>query len=81
MSHNYFEAIANYPRYYRELNVRVADLDLEAKNLESSLHDSDSLRIATIVSSIHEYESAMKIRTVYWCIPKWLIDISRITIS
>lgn len=61
MSHNYFEAIANYPRYYRELNVRVADLDLEAKNLESSLHDSDSSRIATIISSIHEYESAMKI--------------------
>ena len=58
-SHNYFEAIANYPRYYRALNVTVADLNLEAKNLESSLHSSDSLRVATIIYSINEYEESM----------------------
>ncbi|WP_424961051.1 hypothetical protein [Ekhidna sp.] len=61
MSHNYFEAIANYPRYYRELNVRVADLNLESKNLESSLHTSDSVRIATIIQSINAYEESMRI--------------------
>ena len=61
MSHNYFEAIANYPRYYRELNVRVADLNLESKNLESSLHTSDSARIATIIQSINAYEESMHI--------------------
>ncbi|MEP1032568.1 hypothetical protein [Ekhidna sp.] len=61
MSHNYFQAIANHPRYIQELNVRVADLNLEAKNLESSLHSSDSLRIATIIRSINEYEESMRI--------------------
>ncbi len=61
MSHNYFEAITNHPRYFQQLNVRVADLNLEAKNLESSLHSSDSLRIATIISSINEYEASMQI--------------------
>ncbi|WP_370087123.1 hypothetical protein [Ekhidna sp.] len=59
VSHNYFEAVANYPRYYRALNVTVADLNLEAKNLESSLHSSDSLRVATIIHSINEYEESM----------------------
>lgn len=59
VSHNYFEAIANYPRYYRALNVTVADLNLESKNLESSLHSSDSLRVATIINSINEYEESM----------------------
>lgn len=61
MSHNYFQAIANHPRYTQELNVRVADLNLEAKNLESSLHHSDSLRIATIINSINAYEESMRI--------------------
>ncbi len=61
MSHNYFQAIANHPRYIQELNVRVADLNLEAKNLESSLHQSDSLRIATIINSINAYEESMRI--------------------
>ncbi|WP_425391672.1 hypothetical protein [Ekhidna sp.] len=61
MSHNYFETITNYPRYYRELNVRVADLKLESRNLESSLQASDSTRIATIVYSINEYEASMTI--------------------
>lgn len=61
MSHNYFEAVANYPRYYREMNMRVADLDLESKNLESSLSTSDSSRIATIIYSINAYEQAMQI--------------------
>ncbi|MEQ8906560.1 hypothetical protein [Ekhidna sp.] len=60
-SHNYFEAVANYPRYYRELNTTVADLNLEAQNLESSLHTSDSLRVATIIQSINEYQRSMKI--------------------
>ncbi|WP_420319159.1 hypothetical protein [Ekhidna sp.] len=41
--------------------MRVADLNLEAQNLESSLHESDSIRIATIIKSINEYESAMQI--------------------
>ncbi len=61
MSHTYFQTITNYPHYYRELNMRVADLNLEAQNLESSLHESDSIRIATIIKSINEYESAMQI--------------------
>ncbi|WP_436516274.1 hypothetical protein [Ekhidna sp. To15] len=61
LSHNYFQTIANHPRYIQELNIRVADLNLEAKNLESSLHNSDSLRIATIIHSINEYEESMRI--------------------
>jgi hypothetical protein len=61
LSHNYFETIANYPRYYRELNKNVAALNLEAKNLESSLQDSDSIRVATIINSISEYEASMKL--------------------
>lgn len=61
LSHNYFETIANYPRYYRELNKNVAALNLEAKNLESSLQDSDSIRVATIINSINEYEESMKL--------------------
>lgn len=61
MSHNYYESITNYPRYYKELNVRVADLDLEAKNLRSSLQTSDIQRVGTIISSINEYEDAMRL--------------------
>lgn len=61
MSHNYFQAVANHPRYIQQLNVSVADLNLEAKNLESSLHTSDSLRIATIIGSINQYEESMRI--------------------
>ncbi|MEQ9467886.1 MAG: hypothetical protein RLN88_10780 [Ekhidna sp.] len=61
MSNNYYESIANYPRYYRELNVAVADLDLEAKNLKSSLQTTDTERIETIINSINEYEDAMRL--------------------
>ena len=61
LSHNYFETVANYPRYYRELNKNIAALNLEAKNLESSLQNSDSIRVATIINSINEYEELMKL--------------------
>lgn len=61
VSHNYFEAVANYPRYYRELNTTVADINLEAQNLESSLQTSDSIRVATIIESINEYQRSMRI--------------------
>ncbi|MEO9868858.1 hypothetical protein [Ekhidna sp.] len=61
MSHNYFEAIANYPRQYRELTVNIADLNLESKNLESSLQTSDSLRVSMIINSINAYEESIKV--------------------
>lgn len=61
LSHNYFETIANYPRYYRELNKNVAALNLESKNLESSLQSSDSERVSIIINSITEYEASMKL--------------------
>lgn len=61
LTHNYFETITNYPNYYRELNGSIANLTLEARNLESSLKSSDSVRIATLIYSINEYEKGLKL--------------------
>jgi hypothetical protein len=61
LSHNYFETIANYPLYHRQLNTQVAQVCLESMNLESSLQKSDSQRVAMIIISIKEYEKALEI--------------------
>lgn len=61
LTHHYFETITNYPNYYRELNSSIANLQLEASNLESSLQTSDSIRVAWLIESINSYEKALKL--------------------
>lgn len=61
LTHHYFETITNYPNYYRELNSSIANLQLEARNLESSLQNSDSIRVAWLINSINSYEKALKL--------------------
>lgn len=61
LSHNYFETIANYPSYHRQLNTQLAQVKLESMNLESALQKLDSQRVAMIIFSIKEYERALEI--------------------
>lgn len=61
LSHNYFETIANYSSYHRQLNTQVAHMELESMNLESSLQELDSQRVSMIILSIKEYEKALEI--------------------
>ena len=56
---NYFNTIAGYPDYIRELNAYQADLTLQADNLHSSLILSDTLRIAALIHAVQQYENEL----------------------
>lgn len=56
MANNYFETIANYPRYIKALNKEISELKLEADNLSVALQTSDTIAINGLIVAIDEYE-------------------------
>lgn len=56
---NYFNTIAEYPYYIKELMLYQADLTLQADNISNALLASDSLRIVELIESVERYEAAL----------------------
>lgn len=55
VTRNYFSTLANYPKYFEEINIHIADVNLSAKKLENFFTE-DSLKFTRLIPAIRAYE-------------------------